>query len=116
VPLDPYGFPTDAVPTTRMGLVARFGVMATWLALDLVVGVCSAAFTAFAWDTPEDPQFIAFFSSPFWGMAAAGTAMAMLTATLKLHPLVQVLLSGVAAAAGCAVLPLLAFAGIVIAA
>ncbi|MDP2306263.1 MAG: hypothetical protein Q8P18_09580 [Pseudomonadota bacterium] len=114
--LDPYGYPTDQAPAARMGLFARFGVTLAWLSFDLFVGVCSAGFTAFAWDNPEDPQFIAFFSSPFWGMAAAGTLMSMLTATFKVHPILQVLLSGLAAAAGCLALPLLTFMGIVIAA
>lgn len=114
MPLDPYGFPTDAAPVTRMGFFARFGVTLGWLSLDLVVGVCSAAFTAFAWDTPEDPKFIAFFSSPFWGMAMAGTSLSVLTGVLRMHPLIQVLVSGLAAGAGCLALPFLAFVGIVI--
>lgn len=96
-----------------MGFLARWTVTLAWIAADLGVGVCTGLFTAFAWDTREDPPYIAFFSSPWCGCAGTGTVVAFALGLMRLHPALQAAASAVLATVGWLILPIVVFAGMV---
>jgi hypothetical protein len=112
VALDPYGFPEpEAAPRLRGW--SRWSVPLAWLATDVLVGGCSGIFTALAWDTPDDPQYIGLFSSPWWGCSGTGTFVAFCLALLRVRPLFQALGSGFLAFLAWIALPTLWFMGLV---
>jgi hypothetical protein len=114
--LDPYGYPeARPAPSPRQehGVLWRWGFTLAWLMMDVVVLVCSGLFTAFAWDTPDDPQYIVLFSVPWWGFAGVGTVVSGIAGAARLHPALQFVLAAAFGMAAWVVFPTLWFGGLV---
>lgn len=111
---DPYGY-EERSTSPPMAFGERWGMTIAWLSVDVAVGCCTGAFTAFAWgENPEDPLYIVLFSAPFVGAAGAGTLVASMLGVARRGLGVQLAASLVLALIASCACPTLWFAGLVV--